>query len=399
MLGRLSHGERPAVLGAACIAVVAAATACTAPAAATSPVAATRAATRVLMVMGASANEPAPASTRTIAGMVRDAIASDDAVLDIAVDGPAGPVAHTPVDLVLRRGTQVEHDADRRARLTADLLASVGHTLATTAGSSGQVDTLGLLAHVARSPGSVTAVVFSSGLQSVGPLAIEAPGVGWDQVGTQKVVDAVVAQHLLPDLRGKTVVFSGIGDVAGLQPPLPDSVRVRLVNHWLGLCRAAGGDCRADQEPLPPTAPASTVPAPVVDVPALPPLDVARGDPIELPSAALFGPDSAALLPSASAVLATFARVLPADVRVRLDGRTATVPPADSARRFSLARAQACADALVAAGFPGDRITVRGLGYDAPLVADLDAGGRLVPDAAARNRSVTLTVTTNGGQP
>jgi outer membrane protein OmpA-like peptidoglycan-associated protein len=350
---------------------------------------------RLLIVAGASANEAPPVLTNSVTAMLHDAIASDRGRLDVVVAGPSGPVPQRSIDLVLRRGSRVEHDGDRRAQLSTQLLGEIGRTLARLSGTSGQIDTLGLLGYVSRQPGEVTAVVMSSGLQSEGPLAIDA--IGWDRVGSRSVLDAVAAQQLVPDLHGKTIVFVGLGDVAGAQPALPDSLRMRLVGLWLGLCRAAGGVCSVDDEPMPPATPTSTVPAPVVDVPALPALILPTTNaPVVLPSAALFEPDSAILLPGAAAALTTFARGLPAGARIALDGRTATVPPADQARHFSRARAQACVDVLVAAGVPSDHITTRGLGYDEPLVPDVDAQGHLIPDAASRNRSVTVTVT-NGG--
>ncbi|GAA1837667.1 hypothetical protein GCM10009836_15470 [Pseudonocardia ailaonensis] len=387
VLARPVLRQRPVlVLGAALLAGL---SACGAPVTAPSP-------ERILILVNASANEDRPGLTTGIAGLVQRAVATDRATLDVVVDGPSGPAPAASVDLVLRRGTQVEHAEQRRTELAGQVLDRVRAAVAQASGASGQVDTLGQLTYLARLPGELTGVVIGSGLQTAGPLAIDA--LGWDQVGSASIVDRAKAAGLLPDLRGKTVVFSGLGDVTGAQAALPESLRQRLASHWLNLCTAAGGRCSIDDEPLS-GPPRSEVAAPVTAVPAEPALAVpAHGEPAVtiLPSDLLFGPDSAALLPQARTTLAGIAARLPAGSRVALDGRTATAGPADTARALSLTRAQACRDVLVAAGIPADRITVRGLGFDAPLVPDTDAQGRLVPAAAQRNRSVVLTVTPGG---
>jgi outer membrane protein OmpA-like peptidoglycan-associated protein len=147
-------------------------------------------------------------------------------------------------------------------------------------------------------------------------------------------------------------------------------------------------------------APVSTVPAPTTTIPADPVLalpTVAEGPTTtELPADVLFEPNSATLLPAAITLLGGAAADLPTGARVDLVGRTATFGTAESSRAFSLERALACRDALVAAGVPVDRITVAGLGFDQPLVPDVDAAGRLIPDAAARNRTVSMIITAGG---
>ena len=159
-------------------------------------------------------------------------------------------------------------------------------------------------------------------------------------------------------------------------------------------------DCRVDVEKAGSDVPVSTVAAPTTAVPDDPRLDLPvvaeRPTTTELPADVLFEPNSATLLPDARALLAGVAAELPAGARVDLVGRTATFGTAESSRAFSRERALACRDALVAAGVPDGRITVAGVGFDQPLVLDLDAAGRLVPAAAARNRTVSMTITAGG---
>ena len=349
---------------------------------------------RVVVAASATANEPAPALTTAIRGTVQAAIDSDAGTLDLVVDTPRGPEPVRTVDLVLRRDAQVEHAAQRRAELARERIAEVDAALRGLAGDAGRIDVLGLLGAVARVPGAATGVVVTSGLQSDGPLGIGA--LRWE-LGPD-LPDRAAAAGLLPDLRGKTVIFSGLGDVAGDQAPVTQRLRTRLVELWLGVCRRAGAaECRVDAE-RGPGGPVSTVAAPLIAVPPDPALAVpvdATPAVTELPADLLFAPDSADLRPDAVALLGDVAARLPADGRVLLEGRTATVGPPDAARVFSLRRASACRAALVAAGVPAEHVVVAGLGYDRPLVPDIGPDGALLP-AAARNRSVTMTVTIGG---
>jgi outer membrane protein OmpA-like peptidoglycan-associated protein len=373
--------------------VVAAAVGCGGP----TPVSGTP--THVVVAISGSAVERQAGETTQLAQLLVQAGESDDATLDLVVDRPAGPEPVGSVDLVPRRGQDVEHNDERRAVLEGRIRDDVAAELGRAAGDSGRIDVLGLLGQVGRVPGPVTAVVVSSGLQTAGPLAIDT--IGWDMVGSDAVLDQAVQQELLPDLSGKTVVFQGLGDVAGAQERLPERLRSRLIRMWVGLCqRAKATDCRVDPEVAGNATPVSTVPAPLTEVPGDPQLALptVADEPAvtELPADVLFEPNSADLLPGAAAMLEKAAADLPATARIDLVGRTATFGTAESSRAFSLDRARACRDALVAAGVPAERISTSGLGFDQPLVPDVDAGGRLIPDAARRNRTVTMTITAGG---
>jgi outer membrane protein OmpA-like peptidoglycan-associated protein len=353
----------------------------------------------LVVAVSASANERQPGVTGGLRDLVATAAGREPATLELLVDRERGPERVSTLDLVPRRGQQVERDSGRRAELLDAAVADLDGRLAATAGDGGRIDVLGLLGAVARVPGAATAVVVSSGLQTEGPLAITA--LGWDLVGSDAVLDQAVAAELLPDLAGKTVVFSGIGDVAGPQERLPDRLRSRLVRMWTGLCERAGAvACLVDSEITGASTPVSTVPVPVTPIPGDPVLalpTVAEQPAVtELPADVLFEPNSVRLLPDAAVLLGSVADRVGPGARIDLVGRTATFGSAESSRVFSLQRAEACRDALVAAGVSAERMTVTGLGFDQPLVRDVDAAGRLIPEAARRNRTVTMTITAGG---
>lgn len=345
--------------------------------------------TTLLIAMTAVANEPRPALTTLARQELSAAIDSDRATLRVVLSGSERPVVVEQRDLRLRRGTQIEHDPGRRADLARRELEAVAGVLSNGASNSGHLDLLTLLDHVARTPGQVTAVVISSGLQTTGPLAVDR--LDWDHVGADSVTEQARSQGLIPDLRGKRVVFAGLGEVARPQDTLSAPLRTRLVDMWLKLCRAGGGDCVSDSDPAVGGPPLSTTPVPTVPVPRPPAIPV-EPRAVNLPSDILFGPDSATLLPTAEPLLAQLAAAISPAARVSLVGHTASVGPAESARVLSKRRAEAVRDGLVRLGVPAAAITVDGVGYDQPLVADRDAAGALIPAAAQQNRTVTVSL-------
>lgn len=345
--------------------------------------------TTLLIAMTAVANEPRPALTALARQELSAAIDSDRATLRVVLGGAERPVVVEQRDLRLRRGTQIEHDPGRRADLARRELEAVAGVLSNGASNSAHLDLLTLLDHIARTPGKVTAVVISSGLQTTGPLAVDR--LDWDHVGADSVTDQARSLGLIPDLRGKRVVFAGLGEVARPQDTLSAPLRARLIDMWLKLCRAGGGDCVSDSDPAVGGPPLSTTPVPTVPVPQPPAIPV-EPRAVNLPSDILFGPDSATLLAGAEPLLAQLAAAISPTARVSLVGHTASVGPAESARALSKRRAEAVRDGLVRLGVPAAAITVDGVGYDQPLVADRDAAGALIPAAAQQNRTVTVSL-------
>ncbi|MDR0777539.1 MAG: OmpA family protein [Azonexus sp.] len=105
----------------------------------------------------------------------------------------------------------------------------------------------------------------------------------------------------------------------------------------------------------------------------------------------LFGANEAALMPSAQEAVGRMARMfIRLDISaVRVDGHTDATGSAAYNDQLSLRRAQAVADALVAAGMPASGISVRGLGSRAPVAGNQTAEER------AQNRRVVLVVLGN----
>ena len=178
------------------------------------------------------------------------------------------------------------------------------------------------------------------------------------------------------------VVFTGLGDTAPPQQPLPAPARTVLVALWTKIVESAGGKTDVKQAPLPSTRPRDGLP-PVTIVPVaaqsigpLPAVTVLRDGTVG------FVPDQAVLKDPAAAraVLADYAKAIKDGRRALLTGTTASDGTPEYRRQLSEKRAGAVRDLLVGLGAPADRISTRGLGSDFPgYVPDRDAQGNLDP--------------------
>ncbi len=142
----------------------------------------------LVFAASASADERQPAMGALFAAAVRREMDAGNGSLRLVVDRPGGPApVGDDVDLVLRRGPEIEHSPARRQTLADRKAADIAARVTGLGGSSGHIDPVGLLIYIGRLPGPVTATVVGSGLQDVGPLAVDA--VGWDHVGTDAEID------------------------------------------------------------------------------------------------------------------------------------------------------------------------------------------------------------------
>ena len=179
------------------------------------------------------------------------------------------PATGQPANIPLtprRPDGQVEYGPRRQFLLEANV-TRVAHLLSGEA-ATGPFDLLNMIAAAARvtsPPG--TLLILSSGLSTAG--GIDLRQVGWG--ASPGTVAAQLKQRgLLPNLSGWQVIFSGLGDTAGRQPPLPLPQRTTLTSYWLAICRAAGAaSCGTDETTRPDPPSRSTTPVPVVPVPAV----------------------------------------------------------------------------------------------------------------------------------
>lgn len=281
-----------------------------------------------------------------------------------------------------------------------DLVDQLKKLIDQTRAANPEVDLLAAISLAARSVtdavGSKTIVVIDSGLQTTGALRFQDQDGALLHANPDEVVDLLRRTQQLPNLTGMRVIFTGLGDTAAPQQPLPAPARAVLVALWTKIVESAGGKAEIKQAPLPSTRthnglpPVTIVPVAAQSIGPLPSVTVLRDGTVGfVPDQAVFrDPDQA------RAVLADYAREIKNGKRAQLTGTTASAGTPEYRLRLSQRRADAVRDLLVSLGAPADRISTRGLGSDFPgYVPDHDRQGNLDPIPAAQNRQVIIELT------
>ncbi len=333
------------------------------------------------VVVGARSNVPPPAVDGRAASAVDMAAAQQSEFSLVVADG--APFAQ-PTDIG-RVG-----DGDRTA---------IEELLGAAQARTPEVDLLaamGLAAEqLAGSTGPRTMVVLDSGLSTAGALDFTTSGL--IDAHPQEVADALRDAGQLPDLTGISVVFHGLGRTAAPQAELDAIRRSQLGAIWTEVALEAGASTvHVEQGAAVETAAATSLP-PVSTVDPGPGF-VCSGETMTISGGPFaYQPNSDQFIdpPTTMAVLRGIAEQLrDRNITATLFGTTASVgEPADQVR-FSDERAQAVADVLIELQVPIPQLHVEGLGSDFPgFVADRDAQGRLLPAAAALNRTVMVEFT------
>jgi outer membrane protein OmpA-like peptidoglycan-associated protein len=332
----------------------------------------------------ASANEPRVALTSTVVDRLAEAV--DRGVTRVVVyrQGEASGGAYSDEDFTIRDGNDLESDsALRRLGFEQNLNRLTGE-LSQLGGADDDLDPLSVLADMASSAGPAVLVLQSSGLQTAEPLDLTRLGLDLDVPATV----ASVPDDALPELTGKHVIFTGLGQVSGDQRPLPPAAREALVRLWLGICEKFGADsCTNDSEPVPGGASIGRAEVPTVDIGEV----VQEGASVRLPNSVLFKAGSDELAPGAREALAEVAKKFDRRTTARVVARTASTASAEAAVNLTQRRSQRVVSTLVELGVSRAAFTeILGAGFASPLAPDLDGYGDLIADAAARNRSVVV---------
>ena len=343
----------------------------------------------VVIAATATANEPAPAlSSANVALLERAGESSTSAVAYIV-----NPATGQPATLPLtpkRADGQVEY-GPRRSQLLAQNLSRIGSQIGNQA-ATGPFDLLTTMLDASRvtSPPATMLLLTSGVTTSAG---FDLRQVGWAEPPASAAAD--LKQHgLLPDLSGWAVIFSGLGETAGRQAALPLPQQTTLASYWLAICHAAGAAaCRVDDSPRPIRPSRSTVPVPVVPVPAVQSITGPHGQQQSIvPADLLFAFGSATLLPGANSYLAPIAaRAGAGSFSVSITGQAS--PDGGTASynlRLSALRAQAVQRRLILLGLPARQITqVNGIGTAGQTCT---VEGTLDESKCAQLRRVVITL-------
>jgi outer membrane protein OmpA-like peptidoglycan-associated protein len=298
----------------------------------------------------ATANEPAPALPADIVQTLRSAgLGKTPATAYVVAPGATQPDT-IPLTPHLPNG-QVDYGPTRNPAMNANISA-VQRAVEREA-AQGPFDLLATLAATIKAaPAPATLIVISSGLSTSGGFDLRQ--VGWD-ASPSSVAAQLKARGLLPDLAGYQVLFSGLGDTADRQRPLPLPQQTTLARYWEAICQASGAaSCSMDNTGRPEPPSHSTIPVPLVPVPVVTSVTGPRHNTITLPDTLLFPYGSSTLVPSADAILRPIAQR--ARSQHQLVSITGYASPDGGSHAYNLAlsarRANAVRDRLLALGLP-----------------------------------------------
>jgi outer membrane protein OmpA-like peptidoglycan-associated protein len=347
----------------------------------------------VAVAASATANSPAVEVSPAVVTVLTQAVHRGEYVALVDTDGsPALTQQGSMRSAAKNNAARAKDDAANLGRLE--------HFISSSRADDPESDPLGALDTAARTVHAQgthgTVVLVDSGLQTTGALRYQSDGLllasGRDVVGHLR------SSRQLPDLRGVTVVLSGLGDTAAPQPRLDLASRSRVVDQWRAIATAAGATCvHVDSQPLTQPSPAGLPRVSTVRVPRPTAPKLHLGGPVALREDTVgFQDDSARLRDEATALadLKPLARqIRDAGHQVLLVGTTASAGTEQGRRRLSEQRAEAVKRLLVDLGVPAGKVRTRGAGtHYAAHVQDLDRHGNLVPRLAVRNRAVFVVV-------
>ncbi|HEX3784097.1 MAG TPA: OmpA family protein [Pseudonocardiaceae bacterium] len=357
---------------------------------------------QVVIVVSGTANEPKPTLTQSALDVLVTAAnstnvgAGADGRSSLATVSSADGTIDRSITLTPRRADgSVEHGLSRQSLINQNVRDVTGVVASVTATRPG-LDLLNGVSAAVRGVHAGTLIVVSNGLSTSGGLDLRQ--VGWN-ADPATVAKQLAARDLLPKLAGWHVLFTGLGAVAGDQPPLPDPQLDTLTRYWQAICRAAGAlSCEIDQSRIPAVRPMATVATPVVPVPDVTSVVGPNGQVNTTVSdgALGFAGNSAALTPPAHDLLSSIADSIVARLAARpgaavtVTGYAADPPGSTDQGRTALAllRAKTVAAALATDGVT-EPISVAGIGTQQGVTAMIN--GQFDEQVASTMRRVVIT--------
>lgn len=355
----------------------------------------------ILMGSGVHSNTQA-ANLEAFAPYVREACEHEDSIITlITVEGD--PQVAATITVPALPAFVSDAVAERETNNRCEQILSIAGALRATSPES---DLLGALRLASRScsgqSGDNILLVADPGLTTIDPLPMQMTVFDdrWDETYIDAIIADLQAQRALPDLSGfSTCLWVGLGDTQLPQSDLSSANVEALQMFWNRALQAAGTQLTcSDLPPVGSAAPAADLP-PVSTVTVVHEASVFADD--QLPREGMvLTEQQATFLPNstefrdrtqAEAALKSIADACQTGVHYLICGQTATAGDEETCRAFSISRATAVRDLLVAMGVPEGNLQCFGAGYSSILhIADLDADGSLLPDAAEKNRSVYI---------
>jgi outer membrane protein OmpA-like peptidoglycan-associated protein len=343
------------------------------------------------VVAGSTANAPTTALAASAIAQLKAVGESNGSVTVVVPSGTPQVMGTTLIGSTAQDAIVCKSDQRNK-------LAQITSYINALKAASPQVDFLASIDRAAGNLGTqpMGLLVAGSGLQTTDPLNFATSGVLY--ADPAQVVGDLQSRGLLPtDLKGVTVYWSGMGDVAGSQAPLTIPARSNLVAIWTAIIKAAGGTLSLLPEPSSGAAVSGLPAVTAVPVEAVQtktdwthPIVIRNSDLLFTKDTATFSDPA-----KASAVLAQLVPSIEQNGQaVTITGTAskdqATNNTADTA--LSVRRADAVKATLVGLGVPNSLLTTAGVGYEwCGWKNETDASGAYSDALAEQNRSVILT--------
>lgn len=342
------------------------------------------------LVVGAHANSPQPELPPQIRTLVHDAaLAGQDVQVEL-LDGAPTTVQDRHFSSNSQNSRIRQHDLDQ-------FIADTETAVAGLRPNAPEADFLtGLSVAGQHTPAGGTIVVLDSGVATAGPVSFKDQATFGVDPG--EVSKYLLSQQLMPDLKGRAVVFVDLGQTAGPQPGFAQNVQTHISDLWSTIVKNAGASCQTSIQATHPQASVpTTVPVAVVKPQPAPPFNTCGTTTLGDDGLVGFVAGSPDFRDPAIAktTLSSLAQLLAGHTQqVRLIGSVSSDGVTTDDHILSLSRAEAVKNMLVGLGVDPSRITTEGAGavVGPGHVQDRTANGSLIPWAAERNRSVTVVL-------
>jgi OOP family OmpA-OmpF porin len=346
----------------------------------------------VIFAVSGRRDSPAPVLTGTMQAAATKAIDGGAAIGLVDVDGHPHLVAASAFSDP-GAGNAIALNQDRMNFLGQ--IASAVFAIRATNPHVNVLDALDVAGRAAREACTHGGTVYlrDSGLSETGTMDFRQRGLL--EAMPSEVVASLRAEHELPDLKGITVVLIGIGDTAPPQQPLSIAQRDNLIAIWSAVARAGGAmSVQIDPAPLSGPAAAAGPSVSLVRVRSVGRVHDSGRTIITVPDLLLFKLNSAALVPTANAILRPIVgQARSQHLGVSITGYASPEGTADYNIALSKRRAIAVRDRLIALSLPAAQITdVTGLGAGGHSLNSCFINGHLDEARCASLRRVVVTL-------
>ena len=262
-----------------------------------------------------------------------------------------------------------------------------------------EVDTLSAITQAAKSiqdsSGNHMLLIYQSGLSTTGVLNFASQNL--IDADPDKIVEQLTEKHCIPNVNGFSIIWSGIGQTCGDQPPLTEYYKYRIEQLYTAILTAGGATVTFHHEPIqgdePTDVPECSI-VPVIEdtldmngtLPEIVKFDETKISFVSGKAEFVSESDAYDALKPIADILVNNTKL-----KVLIVGSTATHGTPESCRELSQLRADKVKDALLALHVDPNQLSAYGAGQNAtPFRVNDLRDGKLVESEATKNRAVYI---------